>query len=89
MYIGLDVGGTNLVAGLVDREGKILHKAACPVDRSWTAEELSARLARLARQAAQADAEVVKSDSTPGQSQDVQPTQGQMPDPPEVPEKKE
>ena len=51
MYIGLDVGGTNLVAGLVDREGKILHKAACPVDRSWTAEELSARLARLARQA--------------------------------------
>ena len=43
----------------------------------------------LARQAAQADAEVVKSDSTPGQSQDVQPTQGQMPDPPEVPEKKE
>ena len=44
---------------------------------------------RLARQAAQADAEVVKSDSTPGQSQDVQPTQGQMPDPPEVPEKKE
>ena len=44
---------------------------------------------RLARQAAQADAEVVQSDSTPGQSQDVQPTQGQMPDPPEVPEKKE
>ena len=43
----------------------------------------------LARQAAQADAEAVKSDSTPGQSQDVQPTQGQMPDPPEVPEKKE
>ena len=53
MYVGLDVGGTNLVAGLVDREGKILHKAACPVDRSWTAEELSARLARLARQAAE------------------------------------
>lgn len=53
MYIGLDVGGTNLVAGLVDREGKILHKAACPVDRSWTAEELSAQLARLARQAAE------------------------------------
>ena len=44
---------------------------------------------RLARQAAQADAEAVKSDNTPGQSQDVQPTQGQMPDPPEVPEKKE
>ena len=38
MYIGLDVGGTNLVAGLVDREGRSLHKAVCPVDRSWTAE---------------------------------------------------
>lgn len=27
MYIGIDVGGTNLVAGLVDESGKILHKA--------------------------------------------------------------
>ena len=44
MYIGIDVGGTNLVAGLVDQEGTILHKSACPVNRSWSAEELVSQL---------------------------------------------
>ena len=34
MYIGIDVGGTNLVAGLVDENGKILHKASCPAEFS-------------------------------------------------------
>jgi glucokinase len=29
MYIGVDVGGTNLVAGVVDKEGKILARAKC------------------------------------------------------------
>ena len=53
MYIGIDVGGTNLVAGLVDQEGNICHKAVCPVDRSWTAEELVAQLAQLSIRAAQ------------------------------------
>ena len=53
MYIGIDVGGTNLVAGLVDREGVLHHKASCPVNRSWSAEELVHRLAQLALQAAQ------------------------------------
>ena len=49
MYIGIDVGGTNLVAGLVDENGKILHKASCPVDKSMTAEELTRQLAKLSR----------------------------------------
>ncbi len=53
MYLGIDVGGTNLVAGLVDREGTLKHKASCPVDRSWTAEELTLQLARLSIRAAQ------------------------------------
>ena len=52
MYIGIDVGGTNLVAGLVDESGKILHKASCPVDKSMTAEELTRQLAKLSLQAA-------------------------------------
>ena len=52
MYIGIDVGGTNLVAGLVDENGKILHKASCPVDKSMTAEELTRQLAKLSLQAA-------------------------------------
>ena len=53
MYIGIDVGGTNLVAGLVDQEGTILHKSACPVNRSWSAEELVSQLAQLSVCAAQ------------------------------------
>ena len=48
-YIGIDVGGTNLVAGLVDEKGHILDKVSHPVDKSMTAEELCAELARLAR----------------------------------------
>ena len=51
MYLGIDVGGTNLVAGLVDQEGAIHHKASCPVDRSWTPEELAHQLAQLALRA--------------------------------------
>ena len=53
MYLGIDVGGTNLVAGLVDREGSLIHKAACPVDRSWSQEELVFQLARLSVRAAE------------------------------------
>ena len=53
MYFGIDVGGTNLVAGLVDREGGLRYKTSCPVDRSWTAEELVSQLARLCIRAAQ------------------------------------
>ncbi|MCL2719046.1 MAG: ROK family protein [Lachnospiraceae bacterium] len=30
MYIGVDVGGTNLVAGVVNKKGEILAKAKCP-----------------------------------------------------------
>ncbi len=51
MYLGIDVGGTNLVAGLVDREGQIGGKVSLPVDRSWDGEELVSRLADLASQA--------------------------------------
>lgn len=48
-YIGIDVGGTNLVAGLVDENGRILDKVSHPVDKTMTAEELCAELARLAQ----------------------------------------
>lgn len=47
-YIGIDVGGTNLVAGLVDEEGTILDKMSHPVDRSLSARELCAQLIQLA-----------------------------------------
>ena len=30
LYIGIDLGGTGIKAGLVDEKGKILHKLSCP-----------------------------------------------------------
>lgn len=53
MYVGIDVGGTNLVAGLVDETGTIVHKSTCPVNRDWTAEQLTRQLAKLSLQAAE------------------------------------
>ena len=48
-YIGIDVGGTNLVSGLVNEKGRILDKVSHPVDKAMTAEELCVELARLAK----------------------------------------
>ena len=30
LYIGVDLGGTNIAVGLVDGEGRILHKCSSP-----------------------------------------------------------
>lgn len=30
MYIGIDLGGTNIAAGVVDEAGKIIYKASVP-----------------------------------------------------------
>ena len=49
-YIGIDVGGTNLVAGLVDENGHILNKVSSPVPKDMTAIQFGAELVRLARQ---------------------------------------
>ena len=51
VYIGIDVGGTNLVAGLVDEQGAILKKASRPVDRAMSDVELCGELAALAEEA--------------------------------------
>lgn len=48
-YIGVDVGGTNLVAGLVDEQGNLLGKVSHPVDRDLSAEQLCGEIARLAK----------------------------------------
>ena len=48
-YVGVDVGGTNLVAGLVDGEGTILGKISHPVDRSMSADQLCREITRLAK----------------------------------------
>ena len=48
-YIGIDVGGTNLVAGLVEESGHIINKVSTPVARDMTAEQFGAELVRMAR----------------------------------------
>lgn len=50
-YIGIDVGGTNLKAGLVDESGKILAVERTPLDFHG-AEDFAATLASLARKVA-------------------------------------
>ena len=37
LYIGVDLGGTGIKAGLVDEQGKILSKVSCPtgVERGY------------------------------------------------------
>lgn len=48
-YIGIDVGGTNLVAGLVNELGHIFNKVTTPVSRELTAEQFGAELVRMSR----------------------------------------
>ena len=48
-YIGIDVGGTNLAAGLVDELGHIYNKVSSPVARDMTSEQFALELVRLAR----------------------------------------
>lgn len=48
-YIGIDLGGTNVAAGVTDREGKLLGKASIPCPRGDGAiADAMARSARLA-----------------------------------------
>ena len=53
MLIGVDIGGTNLVAATVSETGDILRKVSTPVDRAWNAEELCNQIVNLARDAAE------------------------------------
>ena len=50
-YIGIDVGGTNLKAGLVDETGKILAVERCPLNFQGP-EQFAEDVARLAASAA-------------------------------------
>ncbi len=53
MYIGVDIGGTNIVAGLTNGKGQIVNKVSRPVDKEWGADELCRQAAQVARQAAE------------------------------------
>ena len=54
MFLGVDVGGTNLKAGLVDAEGRILAARKRPLGVFRGPEAFAAELADLAREAAEA-----------------------------------
>lgn len=48
MYIGIDLGGTNIAAGLVDGNGNIIARAGAPTMSSRSPEEIARDMARLA-----------------------------------------
>lgn len=52
MFVGIDVGGTNLKAGLVDQEGHLLAAARRPLSGFTGAEDFATDLAELVLQAA-------------------------------------
>ena len=49
MYIGIDLGGTNIAAGLVSEQGKILAKASVPTMSERPATEIIKDMAGLAK----------------------------------------
>ena len=51
-YIGIDLGGTNIAAGVVDDNHKIIKKASVPTGASRPADEITADIAKLCRSVA-------------------------------------
>ena len=51
-YIGIDLGGTNIAAGVVDENHKIIKKASVPTGASRPADEITADIAALCRRVA-------------------------------------
>ena len=39
-YLGIDLGGTNIAAGVIDKSGKLLSKQSMPSGASCTPQEL-------------------------------------------------
>lgn len=52
-YIGIDVGGTNIKAGLIDEAGTVLYRAQTPTQAARPGEEIGADIGRLARKVAE------------------------------------
>lgn len=52
MYIGIDLGGTNIAVGLVSEEGKILSSASLPTKRSRHYSEIVKDMAALSKKVA-------------------------------------
>ncbi len=61
MYVGIDLGGTNIAAGVVDENGKILTSASVPTDAERGPEAISKDMADLAKKVI-ADAGLTEAD---------------------------
>lgn len=48
LYVGIDLGGTNIAAGLVNDEGKIIAKKSIPTGAQRSAQEIIADMAKVA-----------------------------------------
>ena len=48
MYIGIDLGGTNIAVGLVDKEGKVVAKKSIPTSATRPVSDIIADMANLA-----------------------------------------
>lgn len=48
-YLGIDLGGTNIAAGIIDKNGKLLTKQSMPTGAPCTPQELCDRIAAAAR----------------------------------------
>ncbi len=51
-YIGIDLGGTNIAAGVVDENHRIIKKASVPTGATRPADEITADIAALCRRVA-------------------------------------
>lgn len=47
MYVGIDLGGTNIAAGLVNEHGDILYQTSCPTKSERPASEIAKDMAKL------------------------------------------
>lgn len=52
MYIGIDLGGTNIAAGLVTKDGRIVCTKSTPTEKERPLSEIVADMARLAEEVA-------------------------------------
>ena len=48
-YLGLDVGGTNLAAGIVDENCNLLHKESIPAGAGRSVEEITSDMAKVSK----------------------------------------
>ena len=47
-YLGIDLGGTNIAAGVVDEEMKLVYKTSIPTESKGGAESVIKRMAEVA-----------------------------------------